>query len=148
MHEREREMRGDLLKQLAARVTFDVPASLLEREIDRRVEEFVRRLIDQQIDPMKVNINWEEFREKQREAAVGGGARRARARRGRAAREHHGERRRGGRRSRALRGAERPDAAAVRARLEKEGGLARLYSGLRREKTMDFLLSRATKIQG
>jgi len=37
-------------------------------------------------------------------------------------------------------------AAAVRARLEKEGGIARLYSGLRREKTVDFLLSRATKI--
>ena len=33
-------------------------------------------------------------------------------------------------------------AAAVRARLEKEGGLARLYSGLRREKTMDFLSRR------
>jgi ATP-dependent Clp protease, protease subunit len=47
-----------------------VPAALLEREIDRRVEDFVRRLIDQQIDPMKVNINWEEFREQQRDAAV------------------------------------------------------------------------------
>ena len=35
-------------------------------------------------------------------------------------------------------------AAAVRARLEKEGGLARLYTGLRREKTMEFLLSKAT----
>ena len=33
------------------------------------------------------------------------------------------------------------------AALEKEGGLARLYSGLRREKTMDFLLSKATKVQ-
>ena len=68
-HEAERDARGELLKQLAARVTFDVPASLLDREIDRRVEEFVRRLMDQQIDPMKVNINWEEFREKQRDAA-------------------------------------------------------------------------------
>jgi hypothetical protein len=38
-------------------------------------------------------------------------------------------------------------AAAVRAKLEKEGGIARLYSGLRREKTVEFLLSKATKIQ-
>jgi hypothetical protein len=37
-------------------------------------------------------------------------------------------------------------AAAVRARLEKEGSLSRLYAGLRREKTVDFLLSRARKI--
>jgi hypothetical protein len=33
--------------------------------------------------------------------------------------------------------------AAVRARLEKEGGLSRLYTGLRREKTMEALLSKA-----
>jgi hypothetical protein len=33
---------------------------------------------------------------------------------------------------------------AVRAQLEKEGGLARLGAGLRREKAVDFLLSRAT----
>ena len=37
-------------------------------------------------------------------------------------------------------------AAAVRARLEKEGGLGRLYAGLRRERTLDFLLSRATRL--
>jgi hypothetical protein len=34
----------------------------------------------------------------------------------------------------------------VRARLEKEGGIARLYSGVKREKALDFLLSRATKV--
>lgn len=148
MHEREREMRGELLKQIAAKVTFDVPASLLEREVDRRVEEFVRRLMEQQIDPMKVNINWEEFRGKQREAAseaVRGAlvldevARRenitATDAEVNAEVERHAER--SGR-----------SGAAVRARLDKEGGLARLYSGLRREKTMDLLLSMATKIQG
>ena len=69
-HEAERETRAELLRQLAARVTFDVPPSLLDREIDRRVEEFVRRLIEQKIDPMQANINWEEFREQQREAAA------------------------------------------------------------------------------
>ena len=148
MHERERDMRSDLLKQIAARVTFDVPAALLEREIDRRVEEFVRRLMDQQIDPMKVNINWEEFRAKQREAAseaVRGAlvldevARRENITAADAEVNAEVERyaERSGR-----------SAAAVRARLEKEGGLARLYAGLRREKAMDFLLSRATKIQG
>jgi trigger factor len=146
-HESEREARGELLKQLAARVTFEVPASLLDREIDRRVEEFVRRLMDQQIDPMKVNINWEEFREKQRDAASeavrGALALDEVARRERIAAteedidaEVEGYAERSGR-----------TAAAVRARLEKEGGLARLYSGMRREKTVDFLLSRATKIQ-
>ena len=140
-HEAERDTRADLLRQLAARVTFDVPAALLDREIDRRVEEFVRRLIEQQIDPTKTNINWEEFRERQREAAVEAVksalvldevARREQRRRSTDA-EVEAE---------VERYAERTGRtpAAVRARLEKEGGLARLYTGLRREKAVDFLL--------
>jgi len=34
--------------------------------------------------------------------------------------------------------------AAVRAALEKEGGLSRIYAGLRREKSIDFVKARAT----
>jgi trigger factor len=145
MHEAEREVRGALLEQLASRVTFDLPAPLVDREIDRRVEEFVRRLIDQQIDPMKVNINWEEFREQQREAA----ARAVKSalvldevarREGLSATDEEIE-------TEVARYAERSgrSAAAVRARLEKEGALGRLYAGLRREKTMDFLLGKARR---
>jgi trigger factor len=145
MHESEREVRADLLKQLASRVTFDVPAALLDREIDRRVEEFVRRLMDQQIDPMKVNVNWEEFREKQRDAAADAVksalvldevARREKI----AATTDEID-------AEVQRYADRTgqSASAVRARLEKEGGISRLYSGLRREKTVDFLLSKATR---
>ena len=145
-HEAERETRSELLKQLASRVTFDVPASLLDREMDRRMEEFVRRLMDQNIDPMKVNVNWDEFREKQRDAAseavrsalaLDEVARRERI--GASADDVNAEVERYAERS-----GRTP--AAVRARLEKEGGIARLYSGLRREKTVDFLLAKATKI--
>ena len=146
-HESEREVRADLLRQLAGRVTFDVPSSLLDREIDRRVEEFVRRLIEQEIDPMRTNINWEEFRERQKDAA-------SEAVRGalvldEVARRESISAGEDDVQAEVDRYAERTGrtAAAVRARLEKEGGLARLYSGLRRERTMDFLLSRATVIQ-
>jgi trigger factor len=143
MHEAERETRSELLKQLASRVQFDLPSSLLDREIDRRVEEFVRRLIEQQIDPMRTNINWEEFRERQKEAASDA-VRSALvldeiARRESiavSADEIDAE---------VSRYAERTGRtpAAVRANLEKEGGLSRLYTGLRREKTVSFLLTRA-----
>jgi trigger factor len=146
MHEAEREMRADLLKQLASRVTFDVPSSLLDREIDRRVEEFVRRLIEQQIDPMRTNINWEEFREKQRDAAT-------EAVKGALVLDEVARRENIGVSEADIaadveRYAERSGrtAAAVRARLEKEGGMGRLYSGMRRERTLDFLLSRATRL--
>ena len=146
-HESEREMRSELLKQLAARVEFEVPASLVDREVDRRVEEFVRRLIEQQIDPMRTNINWEEFRERQKDAAseavksalvLDEVARRE----GLTAADDEVE-------AEVQRYAERTgrSAAAVRARLEKEGGLGRVHSGLRREKTVNFLMSKATVIK-
>src|SRR5215471_3979060 len=146
-HEAERETRAGLMRQLAARVTFEVPQALLEREIDRRVEEFVRRLIDQQIDPMKTNINWEEFRERQRDGAV-------EAVRGALVLDEVARREGVSVSTQDVeaeisRYAERTGRtpAAVRARLEKEGGIGRLYAGLRRERTIDFLLSRATIVQ-
>jgi trigger factor len=146
-HEAEREMRAELMKQLATRVTFEVPAALLEREIDRRVEEFVRRLIEQEIDPMKTNINWEDFRERQKEAAAeavrGALVLDEVARREQVAVSHEDVE------AEIARYAERTGRtpAAVRARLEKEGGIGRLYAGLRRERAIDFLLSRATIVQ-
>jgi trigger factor len=146
-HESDRELRADLMKQLASRVTFEVPHALLDREIDRRVEEFVRRLIDQQIDPMRTNINWEEFRERQRDAA-------AEAVRGALVLDEVARRENltvsdADVDAEIGRYAERTGRtpAAVRARLDKEGGIGRLYSGLRRERAIDFLLSRATIVQ-
>ena len=139
--EADRELRADLLRQLAARVTAEVPASLVEREIDRRVEEFVRRLLEQRIDPTQANINWEEFRERQRGPAVEAVKSalvldEVARREGLTVTAEDLERE-------IARHAERTGrtAAAVRARLEREGGISRLYAGLRRERAIDFLLA-------
>ena len=134
---------ADMVKQLAARVTFDVPDALVNREVDRRVEEFVRRLLEQQVDPMKTNINWEEFRDRQqdpaREAVRSALVLDEIARRESlvpSAEDIDRE---------VARYAERTGrtAAAVRAKLEQEGGLARVETGLRREKAVELLMSRA-----
>ncbi len=65
----ERELRNDLLRQLAGRVTFEIPEALLEREVERRTEEFVRRLYQQGVDPRQANIDWQGFRDHQRDPA-------------------------------------------------------------------------------
>ena len=146
MHENERELRGELLRQLSTRVTMDVPPTLLEREIDRRVEEFVRRLIEQQVDPMRTNINWEEFREKQRQAATE--AVKSALVLDEVARRENISASDADVDEEITRYAERSgqSPAAVRARLEKEGGLGRIYAGIRRERSVEFLLSRATRV--
>ena len=68
-HAADRDVRAQLMKALAARVPFELPASLVERELDRRVEEFAHRLLEQKINPNEAGIDWRAFRESQREAA-------------------------------------------------------------------------------
>jgi trigger factor len=117
---------------------------MVERELERRLEDFARRLIDQHVDPRQAGIDWNAFRESQREVAKEAVASALAldevARKEQLAvgdEEIEGE---------ISRYAERTGrtAAAVRATLEKEGGIARVYSGLRREKSIDFVMSRAT----
>jgi trigger factor len=143
-HAVERDIRAQLMKQLAARVPFEVPASLLDRDLDRRIEEFAHRLVDQKIDPNEAGIDWRAFRESQRDAAreavaaalvIEEVARREQL----DATDEEVDRE-------VARYAERMGRApaALRAELEKERGLSRLRSGLRHEKAIDFLMARAT----
>jgi trigger factor len=128
-------------------VTIDVPESMVHRELDRRLEEFVRRLMDQGVDPMKANINWDEFRTEQRPMAIDtvksaivldDVARREDVSIGGAELDEElGKYATASGRS----------VSAVRARLEEDGGLGRLATGMRRDKTVEYLMSRAT-IQG
>jgi trigger factor len=143
-HTAERDVRAELMKQLAARVPFEVPPVLVERELERRLEDFARRLIDQKIDPSQAGIDWNAFRESQRgvaQEAVAGAiyldevARRERIE---ATKEEIDSEI-----GRWAEGSGRT-AAAVRAALEKEGGISRIAAGLRREKSIDFVRTRAT----
>lgn len=140
----DRQVRAQLMRELASRVPFEAPAVLVDREVDRRVEDFVRGLIEQRVDPRRANIDWEAFRASQREPA----AEAVRAalmldevarRENLAATPEDVERE-------VTRYSERTGRtpSAVRAELEKEGGMGRLYAGLRREKAVDFVLSCAS----
>jgi trigger factor len=143
-----RHVRGDLFKQLSARITFDLPASLVDREMDRRLEEFARQLMSQNVDPRQAGIDWAQFREAQREPArdavasalvLDEIARREQITVSPEDVDKEIERF-------AARAGRTP--AALRAQLEKEGGISRLYAGLRREKAVDLALSRANIMAG
>jgi len=136
-------LRTDVLKQLSDRVTFELPPSLVEREMDRRIEEFASRLMQQNVDPRQAGIDWGQFRESQRDPA--------RASVASALALDEIARREGLTVSAedvdkeierfAVRAGRTP--AALRAQLEKEGSVPRLATGLRREKAVDLVLSRA-----
>jgi trigger factor len=143
----ERQVRADVLRKLAARVPYPVPGSLIDREVDRRLEEFARRLMDQRIDPRKANVDWAAFRESQRAAAAEAVASTLvldeiaqREDIGVSEAELDAEVEKYSSRS----GLTVP---AVRARLEQEGGLARVAAGLRREKTLGRVMERVRVVE-
>jgi trigger factor len=140
----ERQLRNDLLKKLAERVPFAVPPALIDREVDRRVQDFARRLMDQRIDPRQTNIDWAAFRQGQAEPAADS-VKSAMALDEIARREsitvteddleaEFAKYAEGTGRS----------AAAIRARLQQDGELPRLAAGLRREKAVAWALGKAT----
>jgi trigger factor len=143
-HAAEREDRAELMKQLATRLPFDVPASMVEREVDRRLDEFARRLMDQNIDPRQAGVDWNAFRESQRPAARDVVA--AALVLDELTRREHLEVSEEEVEREIARYAERAGRTptAVRAGLEKEGGLGRVHASLRREKSIDFVMARAT----
>jgi trigger factor len=143
----ERQVRADVLRRLAQRLPFPAPPSLIEREIDRRLEEFARRLMDQRIDPRKANIDWAKFREGQREPAteaVGSAL----------VLDHVARREDIGvseadidlelERHSARSGLTLP---AVRAQVEREGSLERLAGGIRREKALGRVMQQVRIVE-
>lgn len=143
-HSAENELRGALMKQLATRVPFDIPVSLIEREIDRRLEDFAGRLMQQNIDPRQAGIDWGAFRESQRDTAkeaVASALVLDEVSRKEAIVVADSEVD-----DEIARYAERTGQTPVkvRATLEKEGGISRIYAGLRREKSVDHVMARVT----
>ena len=117
---------------------------MVDREIDRRLEDFARRLIDQNVDPRQAGIDWNAFRESQREVSREAVA--AALVLDEVTRREKLDVTEAEVEAEVVKYAERTGRtpAAVRAALEKEGGLSRIYAGLRREKSIDFVMARAT----
>ena len=133
------QAREKILEALIKRNEFPVPESLVEGQMDVRLERAVRQLASQGIDPRAVNVDWVAMRKRQRDRAVDDV--KAEILLDRIATEekidatdedlekeiehlagHSGE-----------------SATALRARLTKQGALDRMKSKLRSDKTIDWL---------
>ena len=133
------QAREKILEALIKRNEFPVPESLVEGQMDVRLERAVRTLAAQGVDPRAVNVDWVAMRRRQRDRAVDDV--KAEIILDRVATEekietsdeelekeiahlaeHSGE-----------------SATALRARLTKQGALDRMKSKLRSDKTIDFL---------
>ncbi len=135
-----------ILEELVKRHDFPVPEALIEHQMDVRLERVVRSLTQQGVDPRAVNVDWVSMRQRQHDRAE----RDVKAeilldRVATAEKIEVGDEELNKEiASFAERSGE--SAAAVRARLTKEGALDRMKSKLRSDKAIAWL-QRTTRIQ-
>jgi trigger factor len=65
------EAKERILAHLVERHAFDVPDTLVESQLDTRLEGVVREMMARGIEPTKAPVSWQEEREKMRPAAIG-----------------------------------------------------------------------------
>jgi trigger factor len=145
--EAQREAKDKLVDKLVDANEFPVPEKFVERQIENRVEQRLRSLAQQGMDPRSFNLDWTKIKEAQRDAAV----REVKASLilGKVAeRESIGvtndevdkEVERIARQS-------REPLVTVRKRLSEDGTLDRIASHIQTEKTLSFLFDKATKAE-
>jgi trigger factor len=142
-HGDEQELRRRLLAKLVESNAFEAPSSLVELELDSRIESTVRDLVQQGIDPKASGIDWAKVRANERESAAGAVKAmllldRIAEREGLFASDEELEAE-VGRYAEAL----EKSPAALRAQLSKDGTLDRMRSRIRREKAVDFIKQHA-----
>jgi trigger factor len=150
--EREHRSKEDAKQQLIDKLVdaheFPVPDAYIDRQIQINVENQLRSLAAQGVDPNQIKLDWEKVRESQKPRAIKDvkasllldkiGEREAIAP---TQEEVDREVARIARQ-------QREALAVTRAKLQKEGGLARIAGHIRTDKTLNFLFDQARKEAG
>lgn len=66
----ESEAKNKILAELVKRHPMEVPESLIESQMDGRLQSIAREMASRGVDPTKADVNWKEEREKMRPASI------------------------------------------------------------------------------
>jgi trigger factor len=144
-HAAQHEAQEALVDKLVESHDFPVPETYVDYQIENQTRARLRELTGRDVDLSKLNLDWKEIKEKQRDKAVRNVkaalildkiADREAINATREEVDHevqHIARR------------ERETIPVIRARMEKDGTLARIADNIRTEKTLHFLFEQSTK---
>ncbi|MGA3204205.1 MAG: trigger factor, partial [Bryobacteraceae bacterium] len=148
-HDREHKAQDSAKQQLVDKLVdahdFPVPEAYIDRQVEINVENQLRTLAAQGVDPRGIKLDWQKVRETQKDKA----ARDVKAsllldkvadREAIGATQEEIDRE-----VQKIARQQREAVAAVRAKLQKEGGIARIAGHIRTEKTLNFLFEHARK---
>jgi trigger factor len=122
-----------------------VPEVFVERQIENRVEQSLRTMAAQGIDPSKIKLDWNKVKESQREKAVREVKASMLLSRISERESIHALRDEVDREVERIAKQNREPVAAAQMRLEKDGTLGRIASHIQTEKTLNFLFEHARK---
>jgi trigger factor len=69
-YEAQQEAKNRIMDKLVDAHDFPVPEAFVERQIKTRVEQRLRAMAEQGIDPRKLQLDWDKVKESQREKAI------------------------------------------------------------------------------
>jgi trigger factor len=144
-HEAQQEAKNQLVDKLVDAHEFPVPETFIERQIKNRVEQSLRAMAAEGVDPRSIKLDWNKVKESQREKAL-------REVKASMVLSRVAEREAiGATRDEVDKEVERisrqqkEPLAALHMRFEKDGTLGRIASHIQTEKTLNFLFEHARK---
>ncbi|HVN03882.1 MAG TPA: trigger factor [Bryobacteraceae bacterium] len=146
-YEAQQDAKNKLVDQLVDMHDFPVPEVFVDQQIRSRVDQRLRLLADQGIDPKSLNLDWKKVKESQgdkamREVKASMLLSRIAEREAIAATRDEVDRE-----VERVAKQQREPFAAVRLRFEKDGTLGRIASHIQTEKTLNFLFEHAGKTE-
>jgi trigger factor len=147
-HKAQDEAKGQLVDKLVEAHDFPVPEVYVDRQVEMNIENQLRTLAAQGIDPRSIKLDWQKVRETQKDKAT-------RDVRASLLLDKIAERESIGatqeevdREVQKVARQQREAVAAVRAKLQKDGAIARIAGHIRTEKTLNFLFEHSRKEAG
>jgi trigger factor len=147
-YEAQQAAKNEAIDKLVEAHEFPIPEAFLDRQIEINVENQLRTLAAQGIDPRNIKLDWEKVRQNQRERAIHDVkaslildriAEREAIYATQDEVDHEVQR---------IAKQRREPVAAVRMALEKDGSLGRIANHIRTEKVLNFLFEHARKEAG
>ena len=133
------QAREKILEVLIKKHDFPVPESLIEGQMDARLERVVRSLATQGVDPRAVNVDWVSLRSRQKQRATDDVKAEILLDRIATAENIDATDEEVEKQLEAMSAASGESATSLRARLTKQGALDRMKSKLRSDKTIEWL---------
>jgi trigger factor len=143
--EAQQQAKNQLVEKLVDNHEFPVPETFVDRQIRNRVEQSLRAMAGEGIDPSTIKLDWEKVKESQRDKALREVKASMLLTRVSERESIHATRDEVDKEVERVARQQREPVGAVQMRFEKDGTMNRIASHIQTEKTLNFLFEHARK---